>query len=58
MDLLEKKINNDNIPENIKSYFSNLLKKNINIDDIIEEYEEYIKGVKTWSNIKKDFDNC
>ena len=58
MDILEKKIDIENIPENVKLYLSDLLEKNINIDDIIEEYVEYIKGLKTWSNIKKDFDNC
>tara|TARA_B100000242_G_C42604344_1_gene285298 strand:+ start:251 stop:427 length:177 start_codon:yes stop_codon:yes gene_type:complete len=58
MDILEKKIDIENIPENVKLYLSNLLEKNINIDEILEEYDEYIKGLKTWSNIKKDFDNC
>lgn len=58
MDLLEKKINTDIIPENVKLYLSSLLEKNINIDEILEEYDEYIKGLKTWSNIKKNFDNC
>lgn len=58
MDLLEKKINTENIPENIKSYLSKLLEKNIIIDEILEEYDEYFKGLKTWNNIKKDFDNC
>ena len=58
MDLLEKKINTDVIPENVKLYLSNLLEKNIDIDEILEEYDEYIKGLKTWSNIKKNFDNC
>ena len=58
MDLLKKKINTENIPENIKSYLSKLLEKNINIDEILEEYDEYFKGLKTWNNIKKDFDNC
>ena len=58
MDLLEKKINTDVITENVKLYLSNLLEKNIDIDEILEEYDEYIKGLKTWSNIKKNFDNC
>ena len=58
MDLLEKKINTDVIPENVKLYLSNLLEKYIDIDEILEEYDEYIKGLKTWSNIKKNFDNC
>ena len=58
MDLLEKKINTEDIPENVKLYLSELLEKNINIDEILEEYDEYIKGLKTWSNIKKNFDNC
>ena len=58
MDLLEKKINTEEIPENVKLYLSELLEKNINIDEILEEYDEYIKGLKTWNNIKKDFDNC
>ena len=58
MDLLKKKINTENIPENIKSYLSKILEKNINIDEILEEYDEYFKGLKTWNNIKKDFDNC
>ena len=58
MDLLEKKINTDVIPENVKLYLSSLLEKNINIEEILEEYDEYIKGLKTWSNIIKNFDNC